>query len=296
MTNIHLKASVGEAAENEKEDVIAIQKALNEISGKIGLKTLLEEDGEIIGSNSESPTCKAIGLFQTSILGFRKPDYRIDAGGKSNRALSKECSGSSASKLNLFLPLIDPVKGLNDENFNQSAAILECEVAAVKAVSDVESAGSGFFDSGEPAILFEAHIFSKYSNRRFDESHPDISSRKWDRSLYVGGEKEYGRLQKAMGLDREAALKSASYGRYQIMGFNHEAAGYDDVETFVRDMFIAESNHLNAFVGFIKSNSRMHAAIQALDWATFARHYNGPAYAENHYDEKLQSAYDKFKA
>ncbi|WP_238322143.1 N-acetylmuramidase family protein [Vibrio mexicanus] len=183
---------------------------------------------------------------------------------------------------------------MKEEDFEQAAEALECEVAAVKAVSEVESAGSGFFSSGEPAILFEAHIFSKYSDRRFDESHPDISSKKWDRSLYAGGEKEYGRLQKAMGLDREAALKSASYGRYQIMGFNHETAGYDDVETFVRDMFLAESNHLKAFVGFIKSNSRMHEAIKALDWATFAKHYNGPAYAENHYDEKLQSAYDKF--
>jgi hypothetical protein len=142
----------------------------------------------------------------------------------------------------------------------------------------VESAGSGFFASGPPCILFEAHIFSKYSDRQFDESHPEISSRKWDRSLYVGGEKEYERLQNAMALNRKAALISASYGRYQIMGFNHQAAGYDDVETFVRKMFLAE---------------RLHTAIQELDWATFACYYNGPAYAENRYDEKLLAAYDK---
>jgi hypothetical protein len=30
------------------------------------------------------------------------------------------------------------------------------------------------------------------------------------------------------------------------------------------------------------------------DWAGFARRYNGPAYAENKYDEKLSAAYEKF--
>lgn len=193
----------------------------------------------------------------------------------------------------LFLPKIEPVLGLTEQNYQNISEELHCEVAAVKAVSDVESSGSGYFSSGTPCILFEAHIFSKFTDHQYDESHPDISSKTWNRSLYIGGEREYERLQKAMLLNRQAALKSASYGRFQIMGFNYEPAGYDDVESFVRDMFFAESNHLKAFANFIKSTPNTLKAIQSLDWGTFARYYNGPAYAENRYDQRLQMAYMK---
>ena len=36
------------------------------------------------------------------------------------------------------------------------------------------------------------------------------------------------------------------------------------------------------------------AAADPSDWATFARRYNGPGYAKNDYDGKLQRAYDRF--
>ncbi|BCL68470.1 hypothetical protein TUMSATVNIG1_04070 [Vibrio nigripulchritudo] len=293
MKDLPLTSSVGTLGENLAEDVLAIQKALNEASDKIGLDEALVEDGIIGDDFDTSKTCLAIKQMQASILGFKKPDGRIDCNGKSHRALAEAASDQLGFAPSLFLPRIEPEVGLSEEDFEKAAESLDCDVAAVKAVSEVESAGSGFFASGPPCILFEAHIFSKYSDRQFDESHPEISSRKWDRSLYVGGEKEYERLQNAMALNRKAALMSASYGRYQIMGFNHQAAGYDNVETFVREMFLAERFHLFAFVNFIKADSRLHTAIQELDWATFARYYNGPAYAENRYDEKLLAAYDK---
>ena len=33
------------------------------------------------------------------------------------------------------------------------------------------------------------------------------------------------------------------------------------------------------------------AALQKKDWKAFARLYNGPAYAQNRYDEKLSTAF-----
>ena len=39
----------------------------------------------------------------------------------------------------------------------------------------------------------------------------------------------------------------------------------------------------------------MLAALQKKDWKAFARLYNGPAYAQNRYDEKLSTAYSSFK-
>lgn len=295
MSELNLSSSVGIGGENQTDDVLAVQKALNTLQNKIGLDAPLEEDGHIDSDESESSTCLAIILMQRKIVGFKNPDGLISCNGMTHKALKKALI-ESVPTLSFFLPKITPEKGLKEEDFEQASQLLSCDVAAIKAVSEVESSGSGYFENDAPCILFEAHQFSKYSDHRFDESDPDISSPKWDRSLYVGGEKEYERLYKAMQLDRIAALKSASYGRYQIMGFNHEAAGYDDVESFVRDMFFAESYHLIAFVHFIKSNSRLLDAIQSLDWPTFARYYNGPSYAENRYDEKLQAAYDKHNA
>ncbi|WP_394183022.1 N-acetylmuramidase family protein [Marinomonas posidonica] len=295
MSKLTLSSSVGIGGENQTDDVLVVQKALNAIYEKIELSEPLAEDGEIGEDETDSPTCQAITLLQRHLLGFKNPDALISCNGMTHKALKKALVESEPI-LSMFLPKIVPEKDLKEADFEQAAELLSCDVAAIKAVSEVESSGSGYFKNNAPCILFEAHQFSKYSGHRFDESHPDISSPKWDRSLYVGGEKEYERLQKAMELDRSAALKSASFGRYQIMGFNHEAAGYEDVESFVSDMFFAERHHLIAFVHFIKSNNRLLEAIQNLDWSTFARYYNGPSYAENHYDEKLQSAYEKHNA
>ena len=33
---------------------------------------------------------------------------------------------------------------------------------------------------------------------------------------------------------------------------------------------------------------------KARDWAVFAKCYNGPAYAQNRYDVKLEAAYQKY--
>jgi len=38
----------------------------------------------------------------------------------------------------------------------------------------------------------------------------------------------------------------------------------------------------------------MLAALQKKDWKAFARLYNGPAYAQNRYDDKLSTAYSSF--
>ena len=184
-------------------------------------------------------------------------------------------------------------KLLTEQNFKDTASDLQIEVAVIKAVAEVESRGEGFFSDGRPKILFEAHIFSGKTGHKYDTSHPNISSRKWNRKLYKWGAKEYDRLKEAMALDRVAALKSASWGKFQVMGFNAEICGWDDVEKFVVDMYKNEAEHLKSFTGFIKAN-KLEKYLQSKNWAKFARAYNGPAYAQNKYDEKMKEAYEKY--
>lgn len=184
-------------------------------------------------------------------------------------------------------------KLLTEQDFKNAANLLSIEIAVIKAVSEVESKGNGFFADGRPKILFESHIFGSLTKYKYNDTHPNISSKKWDRKLYKGGIKEYDRLNEAMTLDKETALKSTSWGKFQIMGFNYKACGWPDIYTFVDDMYKNENEHLKAFIGFIKANNLVKY-LKTKDWTKFAKAYNGPAYTQNKYDIKLKEAYEKY--
>lgn len=181
---------------------------------------------------------------------------------------------------------------LEEADYQRAAGRLFCDIASVRAVAEVESGGrTGFLSDNRPKILFESRWFHKLTDGRFDDSHPDISTPRWVRN-YAGGAAEFDRLGKAIALDRAAALKSASWGMFQILGVNHRTCGFDDVEAFVEAMVEGEGRHLDAFVGFVIAN-RLDDELRDRRWADFARGYNGPGFRQNRYDEKLAIAYAK---
>lgn len=186
-----------------------------------------------------------------------------------------------------------PSKKLQETDYQKAAQLLGVNVAAIKAVVLVETSGSGFFSDGRPKILFEAHWFSKFTNGKYDRSHPQISSRRWNRSLYYGGVREYIRLQQAQQLSPTAALMSASWGLGQIMGFNFRACGYSDVAEFVEDAHISEGKQLEQMCKFIQSQ-KLAGYLRERNWAGFAYRYNGEGYQKNRYDVHLAAAYQRF--
>jgi hypothetical protein len=97
-----------------------------------------------------------------------------------------------------------------------------------------------------------------------------------------------------MKLDRKAALKSASWGRFQIMGFNWRKCKYDNLQRFIDGMFASESEHLRAFVRFLESEG-LDEPLRQGDWRAFARGYNGPGYAENNYHTRMKDAYESYR-
>ncbi len=185
-------------------------------------------------------------------------------------------------------------KLLIEKDYIEAAKILNVDVACIKAVAEVESRGDGFLKDGRPKILFEAHIFGKLTKYKFNNSHPYLSSLKWNKTLYKGGAKEYNRLVKAKSLDTAAALKSTSWGKFQVMGFNYKICGWKTIDDFVKDMFITEREHLLSFIGFVKS-LKLDKYLKSLDWTKFAYYYNGPGYKKNFYDIKMKKAYEKYK-
>lgn len=176
--------------------------------------------------------------------------------------------------------------------YQEAADELGCDLAVVQAVAEVESRGAAFLASGRPPILFERHIFSRLTNGIFDAGHSSISGPAG--GYGAAGDAQYLRLEEAYNLAPSAALRSASWGRFQIMGFNSETCGWPSVEAFVAAMCESEASQLAAFMGFVRADSAMLTALQRRDWATFAARYNGPAYRINRYDEKMADAWARF--
>jgi hypothetical protein len=176
---------------------------------------------------------------------------------------------------------------------NAVCEALEVGEPEIWAVLTVETRGFGYLPDRRPQILFERHVFSKRTGGRFDKKHPDISSPLT--GGYKGGAAEYDRLARAMALDEEEALKSASWGLAQVMGFNHRTVGFETVADLVAAMVESEDRHLEALSAFIMGNPKCRIGIQRRDWASFAACYNGPSFRKNDYDNRLAAAYEKNK-
>lgn len=191
---------------------------------------------------------------------------------------------------------------LQHKDIEDAAKQLGVSVAAVMAVNSVESLGRGFLADGRPVILFERHIFRRLLSEHHDKKELAEIEAKNSHIVntkpggYQGGANEWQRMAAARIIHESAALQSASWGLFQIMGFHFERLGFDSVAHFVEAMSKNEAEQLRAFVTFIKTDKALHKALKARKWTEFAKRYNGPAYAQNLYDVKLARAFKEFSA
>ncbi len=196
---------------------------------------------------------------------------------------------------------------ITEADYQKAAKSIGCEVAVIKAVAEVETKSKPFNNKNWPVILFERHYFSGFTDGNYDSKNPDISSPKCyiNGTLKQGGKAiddgqhfglyswQYKKLSKAYALNREAALKSCSWGKFQIMGANYKESGYSTIYAFVEAMCQSERKHLNAFVNFVNSNPKLKDAAVKKNWATFALHYNGKSYKKKKYDIQMKEAYKR---
>lgn len=180
-------------------------------------------------------------------------------------------------------------------DFAQIADDLGVDLAAVRAVAKVEALGSGYLKSNRPIILFESRLFNNFTDGKYLDSHPHLATRAWVRN-YLGGEREYERLEEAANLNWEAAMRSASWGLFQILGDNFHLCDFGSVEAYVNSVVHnGERSHLEHFAAFIANQPHIHNPLVALDWHRFARYYNGPGYQKNRYAARMAEAYEQFK-
>ena len=171
------------------------------------------------------------------------------------------------------------------------------------AVGTIESNNTPFLSNGSPIVRFEKHVFLRQLKKHKAPTSMIDKANKLKGSNFntlvsaMSIEDKIAAMstvELALELDDYCAMMSTSYGIFQIMGFNHKPAGYDTVSSFVEAMGKSEENQIKAFCHFIKNNGLI-PVINKLDFATFARRYNGPNYAQNSYDVKLRKAYNAVK-
>lgn len=310
-----IAAAVGAGRPNRPADVRTVQQLLNR-ARRPG-DDVLDVDG------SCGPlTQAAIRRYQVKQVRLRRPDSVIDPGGPTIRALNRQV-GRNAGAARRSPPPPAPRAaqvpspttagvpalvrqpsaravgadlagpgGLTESQYVEVAAALDCEVAAVKAVVQTEATRGAFDAQGRPTILFERHKFHNHTNGKYAKSDPDICNPV--RGGYGRFSEQYAKLERAIRLDRAAALKSASWGAFQILGENHVQAGHSTVESFVTAMKSGTAAQATAFLAFVRADRRLLAALRQRNWTTFARIYNGPSYKENNYDGKMRANYQRF--
>lgn len=190
---------------------------------------------------------------------------------------------------------------LTDADYIRAAKALGCDPAMVKAVAEVESAGSGFTD-GNPTILYERHVFyrnaPKAKRAQWAAEHPDLCNPKpYPKGGYGPKAKQYEKLRRAAEMDLETALKACSWGAFQELGENHAGLGFPNVQDFVREMRAGIDRHLDIFVRSIKWRG-LQEAMQTPSLAScrkIARKYNGPAYEKFDYHNKIWTRFQKYQ-
>lgn len=283
----YITSAVGRGAPNKPADVLAVQQLLV----RHGIWLWPAAAPRVTGQ-FDAITANAIVQFQKTAAALKSPNGLVEPGSFTLRQLER--SSIPKPKHAIFSPLCfyHPAIGLTVKDYDAAAATLKCERAVIQAVARTETKRTPWEEQGRPTILFERHWFSKLTGGRYDRTHPDISNPV--QGGYGRFSEQFPKLDRAAVLDESAALQSASWGTFQIMGLNYSPAGFKTVQGFVSAMMESEQRHLDAFVAFILSNTHLTKAVRTRNWSDFAYRYNGPDYKKNHYDTEMASAYADF--
>ena len=178
----------------------------------------------------------------------------------------------------------------------QAARDLGLEAASLLAVADVESGGQAFAlvaGGGEPMIRCEGHYF----DRRLTGDKLALARRKGLASPHAGAianpatqEARWHMLEQAAAIDAKAAYESVSWGLGQVMGAHWQWLGVAGVEALAAQARASVAGQTRLMALYIEK-AGLTAALRDCDWDAFARGYNGPAYKQYGYDDKLRAAY-----
>lgn len=261
-----------------REQMTNYQRAINETCYEYPGFVALKADGK-----PGALTYKALGIYQEV----------------KDLPVTNEFDASTCSSLDV----VCTERFMTEDMIRELADKYGYEYAMVRAFIDVESKGFGFLTNTRATILFERHKFYnevvKVRGRAEADAlalkHPNIISK--SAGGYKGNEAEWVRLEEAMKLSvngdlTEGAVRSASWGLGQVMGFHAEYLGYPNAFYMFADAMRSERGQVEMMLRFIKAGPGLHKAMKTRNFLSLAMLYNGPA--QKGYDKKLADAYQRF--
>jgi hypothetical protein len=177
---------------------------------------------------------------------------------------------------------------ITDAEIAVLASRLGCTTKQLRAVSIVESGGAAFDRSGRPKILFERHLFHRYTNGAFT---PSIFSNPQGGGYDVDS---WEKLTLAACKNAEAAFAATSWGKFQVLGCHALGLGYSSPLEMAFSTAVSEAAHYELLARYIEKN-KLKPALAKLsrdpnDNVLFASAYNGPSFRQFNYDHKLAQA------
>ena len=168
----------------------------------------------------------------------------------------------------------EQIQRLTEQDYVEVARELGVEVAALKAVVEIEAGKThqGFSAPRRPLVNFDMAMFRQFARRnglnlaKYQKSHPPVF-----RSAVGGNQAAVNRrLDAARSIDNQTAVEGTFWGMFQIGGFNWKKCGCRSIDEFVDQMSESERSQLELFARFI-SNTGLVKHLNTKNWAAFAR-------------------------
>ena len=162
---------------------------------------------------------------------------------------------------------------------------------ALEAIAQQETKGEPFYKPGQAKILFERHYMykilkdMKYNVNKLHKQYPDLVNP--NGGGYGKYSAQYLKLSDAKKINESAAIQSASWGRFQVMG-KWYAYRYNSAKELETAMNFSEKEQLLYFAAYLQNTPGMIDALNSEKWEEVATLYNGakwrtknPDYAKN---------------
>tara|TARA_R110000824_G_scaffold347512_1_gene534273 strand:- start:106 stop:1068 length:963 start_codon:yes stop_codon:yes gene_type:complete len=211
-------------------------------------------------------------------------------------------SGDAAARFASATPRLGPCpdpdspSGLLMQGLSERLGI---DPSVLLAISRVESAGLG-----PEALRFEPHVFlreqpgASIPYTRGDTNCPDNWKKQGcvDFVSYQPEETGQAAFERAYAINPGAALRSTSFGSFQVIPFKDLSHLTENPEEFLtkfkEDPLGLSYELLEARLTSPGNKVDLLAAAKSGDWTAFAVGYNGAAQAQHGYDGKLHATYN----
>ena len=173
----------------------------------------------------------------------------------------------------------------------------DTDTRRIRAVAQVESAGSGWLNNGLPKILYERHKFWQHTTEpnviRW-YSHPEAGDYTLDANDNDIND-SWEKLAFAIGRDPLAAFKSISIGKFQVLGQWFAQCGYAHPIEMLWAARNSELAHYQMLRDYILNVANLRDEFLALNSnaasnRAFAKGYNGAKYEKFAYHTQLANA------